>query len=216
MAKKKSKAAKAAVSSTWSATPTVSTTVSSTSSPTSLPPSPTVSDVSTTSTPQPVKNVVSSCRNKGWTNPEQYDLLSDRIPSYQQHSADGMLPAFKAELMGGWQTRWPERQGRYFLDRAGKVRKVPDHLFGVMDSPEDAPFPKMVGGILTLGPNHCLDGCDFADPKDEGNEDMNGELSREADPEVEGVCVALGLALDERCKVRFYYSHIADLRWYSC
>ncbi|PBK62775.1 hypothetical protein ARMSODRAFT_980417 [Armillaria solidipes] len=32
---------------------------------------------------------------------------------------------------------------------------------GVKDSPPDSSYPKMVGGFLDLGPNHCLDSCEL-------------------------------------------------------
>ncbi|KAK0457090.1 uncharacterized protein EV420DRAFT_1644245 [Desarmillaria tabescens] len=172
MSKKRLKNSKAAVSSTSSVTSTIPATSSS--------------------------QLVPLCKRRGWTNDDQYDMLSNRIPRFELCAVNGTLAAFKAELVGEWQDWWPERKGKFFLDHKGRVQKVSGHLISIMDSPKDEPFPKMVGDILTLGPDHCLDGCDFADPKDE-EDDGNGEESlRELDPEVEEVHIALGVALEER------------------
>ncbi|KAK0437744.1 uncharacterized protein EV420DRAFT_1486910 [Desarmillaria tabescens] len=172
MSKKRLKNSKATVSSTSSVTSTIPATSSS--------------------------QLVPLRKQRGWTNDDQYDMLSNRIPRFELCATNGTLAAFKAELVGEWQDWWPERKGKFFLDRKGRVRKVSGHLIGITDSPKDESFPKMVGDILTLGPDHCLDSCDFADPKDE-EDDGNGEESLwEPDPEVEEVHIALGVALEER------------------
>ncbi|KAK0462329.1 uncharacterized protein EV420DRAFT_1477074 [Desarmillaria tabescens] len=159
MSKKRLKNSKATVSSTSSATSTIPATSSS--------------------------QLVPLRKQRGWMNDDQYDMLSNRIPRFELCAVNGTLAVFKAELVGEWQDWWPERKGKFFLDHKGRVRKVSGHLIGITDSPKDEPFLKMVGDILTLGPDHCLDGCDFADPKDE-EDDGNGEESLwEPDPEVE-------------------------------
>ncbi|PBK94137.1 hypothetical protein ARMGADRAFT_1079622 [Armillaria gallica] len=119
-------------------------------------------------------------RKKGWTNDDQYNLLDGLMDDFQQAAADGTLPAFKAMVLGLWQTRYPERFGKYFLDRDGKVRKFAACLIGVEDSGKDVPFPKMVGGVLDLGPAHCLDGCDLAEP--DGDEECG--MVEELNPEI--------------------------------
>ncbi len=133
-------------------------------------------------------------RKKGWTNDDQYDLLDGLMDDFQQAAADGTLPAFKAMVLGLWQTRYPERFGKYFLDHDGKVRKLATCLISIEDFGKDAPFPKMVGGILDLGPAHCLDGCDLAEP--DGDEECG--VVEEPNPEIVEVRLALGDALEAR------------------
>ncbi|KAK0453021.1 uncharacterized protein EV420DRAFT_1697889 [Desarmillaria tabescens] len=43
---------------------------------------------------------------------------------------------------------------------------MPTRLFGIKDSPANACYPKMIGGFLDLGPNHCLDDCERVDEKE--------------------------------------------------
>ncbi|SJL13367.1 uncharacterized protein ARMOST_16809 [Armillaria ostoyae] len=78
--------------------------------------------------------------NKRWTNPDQQLFLEAGMDEYVDSLSNGETTAF-----------------------FGKTRKdftlTPPELIGVFNSPPGSKYPKMVEGVLDLGPQLCLAGC---------------------------------------------------------
>ncbi|KAK0493511.1 hypothetical protein EDD18DRAFT_1356433 [Armillaria luteobubalina] len=108
----------------------------------------------------PDSNEVWSDKNR-WTNPEQTRMLMSMRYCRREYVAIGNLPKFTAAFNGKWMRRYPETYEGYFLDREKRLLRSSAELWSVRDSPADASYPKMAGGFLDLGPDHCLDGCEL-------------------------------------------------------
>ncbi len=96
-----------------------------------------------------------------WTNPEQTRMLMGMRYSRREYAAMGKQHKFTIAFNGKWRRRYPETYEGYFLDRDKRLLRSSAELWGIIDSPADASYPKMVGGFLDLGPDHCLNGCEL-------------------------------------------------------
>ncbi len=98
-----------------------------------------------------------------WTNPEQTKMMMSMRYCRREYAAMGKQGKFTIAFNGKWRRRYPETYEGYFLDRDKRLLRSSAELRGIKDSPADASYPKMVGGFLDLGPDHCLDGCELID-----------------------------------------------------
>ncbi|KAK0478021.1 hypothetical protein EDD18DRAFT_1377840 [Armillaria luteobubalina] len=97
----------------------------------------------------------------------QTAILKRLLPDYHHHSANGNLPAFRMRVNSQWATRFPENIRRYFLDRDECIRLIPHKLLGIKNSPPDAAYPRMSGGVLDFGPDiPCYDRCPVVNQED--------------------------------------------------
>ncbi|KAK0494243.1 hypothetical protein EDD18DRAFT_1355584 [Armillaria luteobubalina] len=103
----------------------------------------------------------------------QTAILKHLLPDYHHHSANGNLPAFRMHVNSQWATRFPENICRYFLDQDECICLILHELLGIKNSPPDAAYPRMSGGVLDFGPDiPCYDRClvvnqeDISDYKD--------------------------------------------------
>ncbi|KAK0493269.1 hypothetical protein EDD18DRAFT_1108061 [Armillaria luteobubalina] len=142
----------------------------------------------------PDSNEVWSDKNR-WTNPEQTRMLMSMRYCCREYVAIGNLPKFTAAFNRKWMRRYPETYEGYFLDREKRLLRSSTELWSVRDSPANASYPKMVGGFLDLGPDHCLDGCELIN-----------ELEFPAANTIQNILG--GLANDHKVQLRrWFYNH---------
>ncbi len=88
----------------------------------------------------------------------QTAILKQLLPDYHHHSVNGLLRKFRARVNFQWAQRFPETYCCYTLDWDEGIRLIPPEFEGVFNSPPDAPYPKMLEGVLDFGPSiPCYD-----------------------------------------------------------
>ncbi|KAK0431308.1 hypothetical protein EV421DRAFT_1911955 [Armillaria borealis] len=97
--------------------------------------------------------------NKWWTNPDQQLFLEAGMDKYVDSSSNGETTVFFGKTRKDFMQRWVVMYHNKFFDPVGDARLTPPELIGVFNSPPGSKYPKMVKGVLDLGPQLCLAGC---------------------------------------------------------